>query len=102
MAIRARQCIGPAAGRPVGWTVKGDAWLAVAAALLAPLARTFRSNANDTSRGQQLTWVAHPGRFSSLSEADRGTVARPAGVGGGCGVLVYVPYSRGKPHIGHV
>ena len=78
MAIRARQCIGPAAGRPVGWTVKGDAWLAVAAALLAPLARTFRSNANDTSRGQQLAWVAHPGRFSSLSEAERGTVARPA------------------------
>ena len=64
-------------GRPVGWTVNGDAWLAVAAALPAPLARPFISSANGTGQGQKSTWVAHPGRFSSLSEADRGTVARP-------------------------
>ena len=56
-------------GHPVGWTVRGGAWRALAAALLAPLARAFICGANGTDQGQQLTCVAHPGRFSSLSEA---------------------------------
>ena len=64
-------------GQFVGWTVRGGAWRALAAALLAPLARAFICGANGTDQGQQLTCVAHPGRFSSLSEAHCGTVARP-------------------------
>ena len=73
-------------GHPVGWTVREGAWRALAAALLAPLARPFISSANGTVKGQQLTCVAHSGRLSSLSEAHRGTVARPVRRGGGWGV----------------
>ena len=76
----------PRWGHPVGWTVREGAWRALAAALLAPLARPFISSANGTGQGQQLTCVAHSGQLSSLSEAHRGTVARPVRRGGGWGV----------------
>ena len=57
----------PVWGIPWEGTVRGGAWRALAAALLAPLARAFICGANGTDQGQQLTCVAHPGRFSSLS-----------------------------------